>query len=477
LWWGGLTGIVVLVVGLLAYAADTLSLYEGIDEELRDTVVAARTIADGASTTTGTLALPAPSLPGIVLQVYGPSGELLGEHPAAAQGPEVDPRAVLAHPSGPPYDLIVRLAPPYGAVDPGAGAFGTVVDPDGFRWRLYVLPLGSVGQGGASYLSAATPLRRIDVVLATHRRLGPILAAVAALVVLGAGMLLSSRLLRPITALTETAGAIARSRSLRRRVPAGSAHDELERLASTFNAMLDSLEQASLAQQRFVADASHELRAPLAIIQANLELLERRSDLSPTERQEALAEASRETHRLVRLVADLLALARADTGAPLRRRPVELDRVLLEAFQQVRHLAGGRQLSIATLEPALVEGDPDQLKQLLLALVDNALKYTPADGQVTLGLHRSDGMAEVIVRDSGIGIAPHDLPHVFERFYRADPARGRDPGGTGLGLSIAQWIAQQHGGEIVLASTPAKGTTATVRLPLAPETTCAPLPV
>jgi signal transduction histidine kinase len=169
---------------------------------------------------------------------------------------------------------------------------------------------------------------------------------------------------------------------------------------------------------------------------------------------------------LVRLVADLLALARADAGVPLRRRPVEVDRVLLEAFQQVRHLMDGKRLSLATLEPALVEGDPDQLKQLLLALVDNALKYTPVDGSVTLGLRRRDGNAEVTVRDTGIGIAPHDLPHVFERFYRADPARGRDAGGTGLGLAIARWIAEQHGGEITLASAPGHGTTATVRLPL-----------
>ena len=477
LWWGGLTGVVVLVVGLLAYAADTLSLYDDVDHDLRASAAAAMRAYSVAPPLAGVSGPPAPA---VTVQVFGPNGEPIAASPQAAPAPQVDPRAVLAAPAGPAYDLIVRLVPPYGAVDPGAGAFATVLDQDGFRWRTYVLPFatggpdGPDGPGGIggpagpvpTYLSAATSLRHVDAVTATHRRLGPLLAGVAAVSMLGAGALLATRLLRPVAVLTETAGAIARSRSLRQRVPVDGTRDELARLARTFNAMLDSLEQASQAQQRFVADASHELRAPLTIIQANLELLERPAALEPGERQEALAEAARETRRLVRLVADLLALARADAGAPLRRRPVELDRVLLDAFQQVRHLADGKRLTVAALEPVTVEGDADQLKQLVLALVDNALKYTPSAGQVALGLGKRDGAAELTVRDTGIGIQAEDLPRVFERFYRADPARGRDPGGTGLGLSIARWITDQHGGEIVLSSRPGHGTTATVRLPL-----------
>jgi signal transduction histidine kinase len=198
---------------------------------------------------------------------------------------------------------------------------------------------------------------------------------------------------------------------------------------------------------------------------ANLELLERRGDLPTAEREEALHDATRETRRLARLVADLLALARADAGMPVRRRPVELDRVLLDAFGQVRHLADGKAVALDALEPAIVNGDPDQLKQLLLALIDNAIKYTPPGGSVTLRLRRVADTAEVSVQDTGIGISPEALPHVFERFYRADPARQRDPGGTGLGLAIARWIAEQHGGTVVLESQPGKGTTATVRLP------------
>jgi signal transduction histidine kinase len=268
-----------------------------------------------------------------------------------------------------------------------------------------------------------------------------------------------------VAVLTETASAIARSRELAHLVPLPPGQDELGQLAATFNEMLASLEEAHRAQQRFVADASHEVRAPLTAIQANLELLERVPDMPPGERQEAIGEASREARRLARLVADLLALARADAGVTLRHQRVELERVALAALGEARHLAREQQLGVERLDPALVHGDPDRLTQLVLILLDNACKYTPAGGQVTLAVQRNGATVELRVSDTGVGIGPADLPHVFERFYRADPARARDPGGSGLGLAIAQWIVQQHGGEITLASAPGQGTTVTVCLP------------
>ena len=142
------------------------------------------------------------------------------------------------------------------------------------------------------------------------------------------------------------------------------------------------------------------------------------------------------------------------------------DAIVLEAFREARHLTHGQTLSLDPFEPARVEGDEYRLKQLILILLDNALKYTPANGQVTLGLHRQDTDVEIVVLYTGVGIAPEDLPLVFERFYRADLARSRDPGGTGLGLPIARWIAEQHEGDIKLESQPGQGTTAIVHLPL-----------
>lgn len=157
---------------------------------------------------------------------------------------------------------------------------------------------------------------------------------------------------------------------------------------------------------------------------------------------------------------------RADAGITLKRCPVDLDPLVLEVFREARHLAQQHTLVLEPFQPAKVEGNEDKLKQLLLILLDNALKYTPAGGQVIIGMRRLEEDAEVIVRDSGVGIAPEDKPHIFERFYRADPARGRDPGGTGLGLSIAEWIVEQYEGRIMVEIAPGQGTTMRVYLPL-----------
>ena len=268
--------------------------------------------------------------------------------------------------------------------------------------------------------------------------------------------------------MVQAARTISLSRNHAYRIATPPHNDELGGLAQTLNEMLKSLEIAYRSQQRFVADASHELRAPLTAIQANVELLRRQPDMSAEEREECLSEAERESSRLTRLVADLLALARADAGVAIKHTPVELDAVVLDVFRSARQLAHGQHLQLDPFAPASVQGDEDRLKQVLLILVDNSLKYTPANGSVTIGLRQQNTTTQIIVADTGPGIAPEDLPHVFERFYRADPARSRDPGGTGLGLPIARWIVEQHGGSLTLESAPGQGTTAIVTLPSAP---------
>jgi signal transduction histidine kinase len=348
-------------------------------------------------------------------------------------------------------------------MSPGSGIFSVARDAEGKRWRLYTVP---VTQPPGGYLVAEAPLDQIDAFISSFRQLVGTLALVGIVVTIAASWLVARSSLRPVDALTGAATAITRSRGFSRRVPEPRRRDELGRLATTFNEMLGSLEEAYRAEQRFVADASHELRAPLTAIQANLELVKRRPDLPESERQEAIDEALRESHRLSTLVADLLALARADAGVSLRMERVELDRVLLESTGQARNLARGQRLEVGTLQPAMVMGDRDRLKQLLLILLDNALKYTPSGGAVTVELIASGKVAELRVRDTGVGIDSEDLPKLFDRFYRADKARARDPGGTGLGLSIARWIVEQHRGAIRLESAPGRGTTAVVTLPL-----------
>lgn len=464
LWYGALFGLVLLVVMTLTYAVHTRSHYDDLDRALVSTASHAAAEAD-------TLPFLAPMEVSGGLEVavrrYDAGGRLSPGSPPADRLPLVDPRVVLAAPSGPAFDPVAGIAPPLGAAAPTAGAFGLTATAQQ-RWRIFVRPLGAAGEP-RGYIEVIAPLDRLDTSMQIFR-LAPLVLGLAGLAgALLGGWAIAGRALRPVATMTATAAAIAETRDLSRRIEAPAARDELWHLAATFNAMLESVELAYQAQQRFVADASHELRAPLTAIQGNLQLLRRHAAMPEAEREAALAEAEREAERLTRLVADLLALARADAGLVLRRGRVELDRLLLDALAAARHLARGQDIALDHLEPTQVAGDPERLRQLLLIVLDNALKYTLPPGRVVATLRRDGGLAEVTVRDSGIGITAADLPHIFERFYRADLARAREPGGTGLGLPIARWIVEQHGGTLAVVSAPGQGTAVTIRLPLGAE--------
>jgi two-component system OmpR family sensor kinase len=462
LWYGGLTGVAIFLVCLLAYAMHSRARYDDLDgtltsaaEHIADEYLLAATPADRAAEMATSISM------GLVARVYAANGAIIAESSGAAIVPPIDPAEVLTHPSGPPFDSIAQLAPSFAPEAQRHGAFGLVVDASGVRWRLHVLPVPELAQT----VVVAASLERIDASITRFRGIMTFLAVSSGLVTFLAGWVLAGGALRPVALLTAAAGSIARARSFSQRVAPGPRRDELGQLATTFNEMLDSLERAYRAEQRFVGDASHELRAPLTAIQANLDLLERRPGMAEQERATAIAEASREAHRLAKLVADLLALARADAGVTLQRRRVELDRVVLDALSAARHLACGQRVTISELVQSAVTGDEDRLKQLILILLDNALKYTPPDGTVSVRLIRDETSVTVTVADTGVGIPTDEIPRVFERFYRADPARSRDPGGTGLGLAIARWIVQQHAGSITLESKPGRGTVVVVKLP------------
>ena len=459
-------GAALFSSGVLGYAFHTRGHYDDLDRVLiKD---AEHVITEsGSPNRPVTLNGTATELE-VALRLYGSDGKLREQSRDGVALPPVSPRAVLAQPAGPAFDLVSRLVPALGlaAPSPGSGAFG-LLESNGQRWRSYVMPIRA-GQAILGYVEALSPLGRLDTSVARLRLLLTALGLISLMGALAVSWLVAGRVLKPISAMTRTADEIARSRTLTRRVAVPPYRDELGHLAQTFNGMLSSLERASDAQQRFVSDASHELRAPLTVIQGNLQFLHRRPGISAEERAEVVAEAERETTRMSRLVAELLTLARSDAGVAMRRDPIELEAVVLSAFQEARHLVRGQQLELEQLEPARVEGDEDRLRQLLLILLDNALKYTPEGGKVSLGLRRRGAQVELTVRDTGIGIAEAALPRVFERFYRADPARGRDPGGFGLGLPIARWIVEGHGGTIQLESSVGAGTVATVRLPFGP---------
>jgi signal transduction histidine kinase len=301
-------------------------------------------------------------------------------------------------------------------------------------------------------------LRSVAGLLAGGTLLAVLLAALV-------GYALARRALRPVDQVTQAALHITQAEDLGRRLPAPVVQDEVGRLSATFNEMLGRLDDLFRAQQHLVADVSHELRTPLATIQGNLDLLRRGALEDADARREAIGSIEAEVNAMSRLVADLLLLAQADAGLKLELQPVELDTLLLEAYRHAQSHAQGVKVRLGDEDQALVMGDADRLRQLLRNLVDNALKYTPA-GEVTLSLLCEAGWVRVSVADTGIGIAPEDIPHIFERFYRSDKARTRGRGGAGLGLSIAKWIAEAHNGRIAVESQAGSGSVFTVWLPL-----------
>jgi signal transduction histidine kinase len=307
----------------------------------------------------------------------------------------------------------------------GHPTFDNTDSSTGEKLRVYVVPVDSPWGGrvvlevGRSIEPEREALRLLVVILAGGGGVGLVLALVA-------GFFLAGRALRPIS-------------------------DAMDR------------------QQAFVADASHELRTPLSLIRANAELLQRHPRKTVGASKEAVDDIISETDRLSTLVSQLLTLARADAGATtFTLTEIALHDLVEDVGKQVRVLADkkGLQLDVRVDGPVRVTGDEVRLRELLLILLDNAIKFTDAAGTVALTLAADGGKAVVQVRDSGRGIPPDMLPHVFDRFYRADKARSREEGGAGLGLAIAKWIVEGHRGAIRVDSYPGMGTTVTVELPV-----------
>ena len=274
------------------------------------------------------------------------------------------------------------------------------------------------------------------------------------------------RALEPLKSILETAEHINRADDLSRRIPhQGQEQDEVGSLVRTFNQTLERLEVLFTSQQRFLADVSHELRTPLTVIKGNVDLMRRMKRFD----EESLTSIDQEAGRLTRLVGGLLLLAQAESGKlPLSLRPVELDLLITEVFQEMRVIAGGKvRVHLNEIDQLVVNGDRDRLKQVLINLVANAIQYTPQNGDVFLSLAKVGGQARIICRDTGPGIPAEDLPHIFERFYRAEKSRTRSRStGFGLGLSITKWIVEHHGGRIEVNSKENQGTTFAIWLPL-----------
>jgi heavy metal sensor kinase len=346
-----------------------------------------------------------------------------------------------------------------------SASHGVQVRPSG-RYRTFTT---TASVNGLPYrVLVATPMDATEATLSRLRLLllwsTPVVLLLASL----GGYWISRRALAPVDEITRSARVIG-IQSLSQRLAVPASGDEIQRLSETWNGMLARLEAAVKRLSQFTADASHELRTPIALIRTTAELTLRR-ERSPETYREALRQVLLESERTTRLVEDLLLLARADAGLPsLPLERLELIPLVRDVCRQGQILAGARQLEISAEipdEPVFVEANDPALRRMLLLLLDNAVKYTPSGGRITLSVDRGPAGATVAVSDTGIGIPETALPHVFERFYRVDESRNRDAGGTGLGLSIAKWIAERHHASLEAESVLGQGSVFRIRFPL-----------
>lgn len=280
------------------------------------------------------------------------------------------------------------------------------------------------------------------------------------------GYIISRQMLRPLHRITDAAQSIS-IHDLNQRIETHGPEDELTRLAQTFNAMIERLQKSFQQQNQFVADASHELRTPIAVIQGYINLLDRWGKADKAIVEEAITVIKNETASMGELLERLLFLARGDSGVlAINKEACALDELIEEVVKETRLIAGQHRISIGSNPAILFHGDRRLIKQMLRALIDNSIKFTPAPGEIRVSAIREQERVQMTVADDGIGIPAAELPRICDRFYQVDRARLRSGAGSGLGLAIVKWIADCHGGELQIQSEVGQGTRITITLPL-----------
>jgi two-component system, OmpR family, sensor histidine kinase MprB len=330
--------------------------------------------------------------------------------------------------------------------------FFSDVSSDSGELRVYTVPAGP-----GSALQVARPLEEVNDTLSDLRLILLVVFAGGVGLAAGLGLLVARGALAPAVAVSTAAEEVARTRDLTRRIDVRG-EDELAKLAASFNEMMEALEASESARQRLVADASHELRTPLATLRTNIETLARGHDLDEAQRDQIVGDLEGELEDLSGLVGDVVELARAPEEPRLGATELRLDELAQAVVERARRRARRLRFELS-LEGWLVRGDASRLDRAVWNLLDNAIKWSPAGGVVEVSLR--DGALSV--RDHGPGFSDGDLPHAFERFYRADEARGKP--GSGLGLAIARRIAEQHGGATSAGNADGGGAVVTIELP------------
>ncbi len=441
-----IVGGILLLFGMVVYVAVSITLTHQVDNTLN---TAAQNIINSMKVISvgkinATISSPMEYGADVYIQLWGRNSRLLASSDNASGLKQPLDKAVLM--ASRPVRRDVTL--------------------DKFRMRVLTVPLTASDR----YIGTLQVGTRLTIVDAAQQVLLIVLVsgAIVSMLVAGlAGWFSTRQALLPLEAVTQTALQITHADDLSRRIPyKGSPYDEVGQLINAFNLTLSRLENLFHSQRRFLADVGHELRTPLTVIRGNVDLM-RRMDTTDLESMDSI---QNEVDRLTRLVGDLLLLAQAESGKlPIAHRTIELDTLLLNVMHEMRILAHDRTMRLGEIDQVLVCGDGDRLKQVMVNLIGNAIKYTPKGGEILVGLGKVEDRARLTVSDDGPGIPREDIPHIFERFYRGEKSRTRskDGKGFGLGLSIAYWIVRSHGGQIDVSLREPHGTTFCVWLPLA----------
>lgn len=455
IWYGGGLALIMLLFATALYVVTARALEDQIDRSLEEAAVAAsRSLEEhrfGPFLLLDDLAQAFPELALIdkFFQIFGPQGQV------TLQSANIKTRNIPLSQTALQSSL------------QGRAVFETVRFRDEIPIRLLSYPIRH-GQTLVNILRVGTSLQPEEEMLARLVFVLLIGSPLAVAVSMLGGWFLAGRALQPVDDITLTAQRIAGG-DLTQRIETTS-KDEIGRLANTFNTMIGRLEASIRQIRQFSADASHELRTPLTITKGETELALRKPR-SPEVYREALESNLEEIDRMSRIVEELMFLSRADLGeVHVASDPVQLDTLVQEIHMQAMVLGKEQRISttLGPVKPLRVSGDEWRLRELILNLVDNAVKYSLPRGTVELGLTQYRGMARVTVRDHGIGMTPEEQRLIFDRFYRTDAARAHAQKGTGLGLSICKWIAEAHHGTIEVASTFGQGSCLTVTLPLLP---------
>lgn len=461
------TLVALAITGVATYSALRAFLYHQVDAGLESAAVSLQMAVDSGHGLN--VPMVARLAPGMFVEIRGSNGAVL--FAVNAQSPGGRSFTPL---------LPSSLKVPPGQTSPGG--------------RALLITVSAVQRGGPSFRALAAGLAQgaelivatpLAVTSATLHRLLVIELAVAAVGLLTAillGWWLVVLGLAPLRQMETTAGAIAAGQ-LSERVPETQSGTELGRLARSFNVMLDRIQEAFSRRdatemalrrseerlRRFVADASHELRTPVAAVAAYAELFERGAHERPEDLARVLSGIRTETGRMARLVEDLLLLARLDEGRPLESAHVELVALAAEAVETARTVGPEWPVTLKAVRPVEVMGDHTRLRQVLDNLLSNVRAHTPAGTATEVRVVEQENEALITVADDGPGLSRDQMEHVFQRFYRSDPSRTRQSGGAGLGLAIVQAIVKAHGGQVTVASEPGQGTRFTVSLPVVPQ--------